>query len=176
MVKATEWAYIAGVIDSDGCIQAPTGGSKLHYRGEIHVIQRDLHIIEFLYQRFGGSVNVVSRQHKSGLKHYIRWMITGPRMAEVLKGSLPYLVLKAEQARLAIELQSIILPKGKATKLPVEVLEQRARLASRIKQLNSPATTECVGSLTKEMRQSELTQMKNRERVGRSADSARESA
>lgn len=160
----TDYAYIAGVIDSDGCIQACklTSGSG-HYRAELHVIQKNIAIIDFLYSRFEGSVNVVNRQHKSGLKNYIRWMITGTRMANILKNCLPYLVLKKEQAKLAIELQSMLVPKGRARKLPVEAIERRKYIAFKMKSLNSPATTECASSRTREMRQSELTQMKNRQ-------------
>jgi hypothetical protein len=171
-ITETEWAYVAGIIDSDGCIQAPNGyGKNSHYRGEIHIIQRDMPLIDFLFSKFDGSVNVVKRNHKSGIKYYLRWMITGPRMAEILKGALPYLVLKKKQAELAIELQSIILPRGNAKKLPKEIIERRAQIALGIKSLNSPATTECVGS-NLEMRQSELIRMKNYERISRSGDSA----
>ena len=166
----TEWAYMAGMIDGDGCIQAASRkDGDCQYRVEIHVIQKDLRIIDFLYGHFEGSVGVVSRKHTSGIKHYFRWMISGPRVIEILKGCLPYLVLKKEQAELGIKLQSIILPRGKRIKLSQEIIEQRNEYGKRIKLLNSPATTECVGSLTKEMRQSELEQMKNLQRVARSS-------
>ena len=160
----TDYAYIAGVIDSDGCIQAckNTTGFR-HFRAELHVIQKNIAIIDFLYSRLGGSVNVVNRQHKSGLKNYIRWMITGIRMAEIIKGCLPYLVLKKEQGKLALELQSIVLPKGNGKKLSDEIIERRKYIAFKMKSLNSPATTECASSRTREMRQSELTEMRNRQ-------------
>ena len=166
-----EWAYVAGIIDSDGCIQAPYLSKKTtknrfrHHRIELHIIQRDLPLIEFLYERFQGSVNLVSTKHKSGRHYYMRFMITGPRCAEILSNCLPYLRLKRQQAILAVKLQEIILPKGNAKKLSDELFQKRTSLAKRIKLLNSPATTERVGSLTKEMRQSELAEMKNRQRV-----------
>ena len=168
-LKETEWAYVAGLIDADGCIQAPylsrkTKNRPRSHRIEIHIIQRDLEIIEFLYEKFQGSVNLVSTKREDGRRHYyFRFMITGPRCADILKGTLPYLKLKKEQAELGIALQNIILPKGNSKPLSQDVFERRTSFAEKIKSLNSPVETECFGSLTKEMRQSELMEMKNRQ-------------
>lgn len=170
-IKDIEWAYMAGLIDADGCIQAPRGGGKnSHWRIEVHLIQKELNIIDNLWYLFGGSVNVVSRKHQSGIKHYYRWQITGPKCKYFLIGIEPYLILKKKQALLGIELGSLIREKkaGYIRNLPLEIIERREQIAKKIKSLNSPATTECDGSLVKEMRQSELTWMKNRERENRS--------
>lgn len=166
-----EWAYIAGMIDADGCIQAGKGSGKYAYgRVEVHLVQKELILIDKLWECFGGCVNVVSRKHRSGIKHYYRWQITGPKCVELLKGIEPYLIVKKKQAQLGIELGNLIRAKTgyRKRKLPKEVIERRLQLAIDIKSLNSPATTEYDGSLAKEMRQSELTRMKNRERENRS--------
>lgn len=149
-----EWAYTAGVIDADGCIQAPKGAGKLarnaHHRVEIHVVQKDVRLIDYLASSFGGSVNVVIRHHASGVRHYYRWMVTGIKAGTVLRGIIPYLVLKGAQARIGLELQALIRVRGASgcrRRLPQEVIERRAQLAASIKALNSPVETESTDPL-----------------------------
>jgi hypothetical protein len=173
-----EFSYVAGLIDADGCIQAPKGNSIKNrntgkFRLEIHVIQRDINLIKYLYESFDGSFNIIKRNHKSGIKYYFRWMITGPKAGRVLKGILPYLHLKKKQAELGLELQSLIRTQkfGYKRSLPLEIVERRKQLALEIKNLNSPTTTERDNS-NLEMQQSELMRMINHERIGRRTDSA----
>ena len=168
------WGYMAGTIDSDGCIGGGKNTNCHTYRPYLVVIQKDMKLIEWLYSNFGGSVNLVSRNHSTRKKWYIRWMVTNQKCVDILKKCLPYLIVKKEQAKLAIRMVEEAKSgkqRGKRN-IPKYIYKLQENLCNSIKSLNSPATTERTGSLTKEMRQSELAEMKNRQREIRSGFSA----
>ena len=170
-MKKVDIAYLAGIIDSDGCIGIQKYSNSKAYRAYLTIIQRDMTLIEYLYATFDGSVNVVSTKRNIGRDFYLRWMITDTRATRVLKICLPYLKLKKQQAFLVLELSKIKTKKNKTGRngsYSDNSISTQKRIYNRIRNLNSPATTERVGSLTKEMRQSELAEMKNRQSAIRS--------
>jgi len=170
-MKDIELAYMAGIIDSDGCISIQKHTACSSYRPYMTIIQRDMALIEWLYANFKGSVNVVSTKRNDGRDFYLRWLIADGRMIEILKMCLPYLLLKKGQAEVAIELYELrkrTIKTGRYNSYEAKDIQLQKNLYCKIRLLNSPATTERVGSLTREMRQSELTQMKNRQSAIRS--------
>lgn len=173
-MKRTNWGYVAGTIDSDGCIGTQKNTNCKTYRPYLVVIQKDMKLIEYLYSNFGGSVNIVSRKRVDNIDFYIRWMVVNQRCVNILKKCLPYLIVKKEQAILAVRMvEEAKCGKQKGfRRIPEHIYDLQKDLHFSIKNLNSPATTERVGSLKKEMRQSELTEMKNRQREIRSGFSA----
>jgi len=166
-IKIQDKAYLAGVIDSDGCISIQKYSNCASYRVIITVIQKDIKIIEYLYSIFEGSVNVVSRKRKNTRDFYLRWVVTDKKAMELLKSIFSYLILKKQQAELAINLYSYKTRTYRSQRKGGYTEESKLKQKSffiAIKNLNStPATTESSGSLTKEMRQSELTEMVNRQ-------------
>ena len=148
-MKKVDKAYIAGVIDSDGCI----GSSKVtgrtcsgkSYRPYLVVLQRDPQIINWLNERFVGCVDVVKRKKTDGrILSYIRWTVVGKKLAVLLNQVIPYLVLKQEQAKTAVEM----IEKGlsgslQGRKKNMEKMHSiQFSCHNRIINLNSPATTE----------------------------------
>lgn len=175
-IELTDMAYLAGIVDSDGCIsiQKHSGIAK-SYRVILTVVQRDMELIEYLYSIFDGSVNVVSVNRKRGKEFYLRWVITDKKAMKLLHLTYPYLRLKKKQAKLAIDLYHEKIRDNRVGRYGAysdESVNRQKQLFIAIKQLNSPATTERVSSLTKEMRQSELAEMINRQREIRSGFSA----
>jgi hypothetical protein len=177
-MKKTDLAYLAGVIDSDGCISISKYSNCRAYRVTLVVVQRDMPLIEYLYNTFDGSVNMVSTARKNYRDFYLRWMITDRRAITILKQIYPYMRLKKRQAEIAFALYDEKYREGNKAgqnyRYSDDSIEKQRNLFFDIKKLNSPATTECVGSLvkSKEMRQSELAEMKNRQRENRSILSA----
>lgn len=158
-MKETDIAYLAGIIDSDGCIGIQKYSNCNAYRVILTIVQRDMTLIEYLYSTFEGSVNVVSVNRHGKKDFYLRWVVTDKKAMIALEQCLPYLKLKKAQAFLASKLFNLKKNKNKDKELHKSIFLKN-------KSLNSPATTERVGS--KEMRQSELTEMKNRQRENRS--------
>ena len=134
-----------------------------------------MNLIEYLYSIFDGSVNTVSVKRKGLREFYLRWVVTDKKAMQLLDLVLPYLKLKKKQAQLAVDLYHEKVSdnrQGRYNAYSKESIEKQRHLFITIKHINSPATTERVGSLTKEMRQSELAEMKNRQRETRSGFSA----
>ena len=69
-------AYLAGIIDADGCISIQKYSNSRAYRVVLTVVQRDIELIEYLFSMFNGSVNVVSVNRRDKKEFYLRWIWT----------------------------------------------------------------------------------------------------
>lgn len=97
VINATpvQWAYLAGFIDGEGCITTRRQHSTERPRPMLTVVQRYPPPLYYLQSIFGGSLNYYGRW---------TWRLTGGRLETVLLGIQPLLVLKQEQADLALAL------------------------------------------------------------------------
>jgi hypothetical protein len=177
-------AYLAGVIDSDGCI-AITKAIKTslmaktnrivnpRYVLRITVTNTSMDLMNWLYENFDGSRRPKPR---AKLIHKITydWIYDNGKAIYILKLVRPYLVVKQRQADLGIEfIEKWEYPKGgQGSKVPDHEVQRRERCWLAMRFLNqlgdTAATTEsespCDGHRVK--RQSEL--MGNHEREIRS--------
>lgn len=112
--KSTKYAYLAGVIDSDGCIAIkrtkPTAKSKrktISYSLQVLINQVDGRMLNYIRGAFGGCTTVCRNQ---GQKHQdvYRWYVTGDKAAYILKRLIPFLRAKKEQAQIGLRLQNRI--------------------------------------------------------------------
>lgn len=109
-----DWAYLAGFIDSDGCIGAAPprergGNAQVTLMGR----QANSVIPLYLQSRFGGSVHKHVRGKNNFNPGAINWTWRVSSRQEVgylLKGMLPYLVYKEPQAQVALRLCQRKLP------------------------------------------------------------------
>ena len=98
--KREELAYIAGLLDGEGCIQI--NGDK--YSMNINIRNTVKAPLEFVEGILGGSIH--SYLPKRGYICYT-WRLCGAKAAIVLGFLLPYLIIKKERAILAIEFVSV---------------------------------------------------------------------
>ena len=102
-------AWAAGFFDGEGCVSiakpvnSPNGdGKKYHsYQLQIIVAQRDRRPMDALVGLFGGGITPV-KIHGSTYWYFRRH---GRKATPILQAILPFLVLKREQAELAIRFQ-----------------------------------------------------------------------
>lgn len=138
-VSEINWARLATWIDGEGCIRLQSsGGRRLHCYMALHVIigQKDARLISWLKANFGG--NAWFRPKARYPIWY--WRTRGTDTAEILRRCLPYLIVKREQAELALEYRST-LTKGRS-KITVELAAQRTGLIMRLNALKKlPAQT-----------------------------------
>ena len=162
--------YLAAMIEGDGCIGSQKNSNARTYRPYIVVVQKYPEIIDWLSSNFGGTVDLISRQHGVRKCHYFRWTITNQKAVDALKFCFGDLKAKKAQAELAISMVETT-NSGclKGQRVPDGLIERQKNIYLKIKGLNSPATTERADSDLLEMQQSELTRMKNREREIRSS-------
>jgi hypothetical protein len=97
-------AYLAGFFDGEGSIsiiRRKPHGHVLH----VDVGQIDRRPLELLRSRFGGSIQL-QRRHSFGRRDLWYWKTGSQNAVPFLEAMLPYLIVKREQAELALRFQS----------------------------------------------------------------------
>lgn len=137
---------MAAILDCEGWVRISSAG-KTSAGNDTLVLQVGVgntnpKLTDWLKQTFGGSVYFVNNRHETHKDYYV-WRIHGNRAAEILKGILPHLLMKMQQAKLGIEFQEMMHKHGRQTKgvwgsvsLPPEYFETRRQMKKRMHQLN----------------------------------------
>lgn len=133
-LESTELAYAAGIIDGEGCIRVNKQGTRRHVV-RVHVTNTDLRLVNWLRERFGGYIWTEDGHYMPNAKIRHVWEVSALKAAAFLEIVYPYLMLKKEQAEIALALQATKQRRG-PTPVPVEVLAERERLAMRLTLLN----------------------------------------
>lgn len=126
-------AYLAGVIDSDGCIniqKRKAGKWAANYQPRVMVKQVTPHAPELLHRTFGGSLWVHAPSAARGRPLHT-WNIHSAAAGEALRALLPYLRIKPEQAKNAIALCAITARLG-LRKFPVPEVVDGEPLVSAV--------------------------------------------
>jgi len=147
-----EKAYLAGIIDGEGCIsihkQLGTRQLRKRHILYIHIANTDEKLMQYLLNKVGG--NVSRRQVKKKWKISRVWRIGDNKAKELLKQVYPYLILKRKQAKIGFELRETYNNNERFTEkdnhakfgylrtqiLKDEIYEQRDKLFKQMKKLN----------------------------------------
>lgn len=96
-----EWAYLAGLIDGEGCIGTHRQTSTGRRRVSFSMKQKYPAALIWVVDIFGGRIHEVKMgQSQPGFL----WRITSGHAEAILRGTLPYLTLKKPQAEVALKL------------------------------------------------------------------------
>lgn len=97
----TDWAYLAGFIDADGCISANTRIKWSNYYPRVSISQVNGDYLHFLRDTFGGALR---HRVPSGVGRNLIWNLQVPSggSRQILNGVLPYLRNKKAQAEIAL--------------------------------------------------------------------------
>ena len=102
-------AYAAGIIDGEGCVRIvarkPRFGRSTQHTLLLMVAQKDGRLVDWLFGNFGGIVYLKNKR-TDGTDWIYEWRVTEQKAADVLKDVLPFLIVKKEQAELAIRFQT----------------------------------------------------------------------
>lgn len=96
-LRPDELAYIAGIVDGEGCISFCRIRGSHFVRVLVANTNRD--VLEYLQSIFGGDIHSVAR--KPGWKQSWQWRISWSRAIEFLDLIEPWLRIKEDQAHLA---------------------------------------------------------------------------
>ena len=112
----TDLAWAAGIIDGEGCIMVCYNGSSSardarYYQVRLVVTNTNAPLIRRLRMFFGGSI-AKCKKAKASYRQKAQWSLTGTLCVEGLRQVLPYLVSKAPEAELAIQVGDTILRRG----------------------------------------------------------------
>lgn len=97
-------AYIAGIVDGEGCIDTFKSGDRVTYQPRITVVNTNKEVLQFIIAVFGGTVT--TRSKVARCKQTYSWTRGGLPAAEILERLLPYFIIKKRHALLAIQLVS----------------------------------------------------------------------
>lgn len=138
IVSKVELAYIAGIIDGEGCIHINKRKQKLgrndDFAIEITIVNTSKKLMEWLWDKLGGYLNF-RKSKNSKWKGCYRLRVSRLQAEILLKRLLPYLIAKKSQAEIVLELRKHI-KLGKTQRLSEKELERREFLYLKIKRFN----------------------------------------
>lgn len=134
MLSSADAAYLAGIIDGEGCI----GVSRTSYnRGlqlELAIGNTDVRLMDWLLDKVGIGWKYVYQPKMPRAKLSYRWAVSGGAAAMLLVQVLPYLVIKRDQALLAMEFQSLCPGRGRNT--TIEARQRQTAIADEIRAMH----------------------------------------
>jgi hypothetical protein len=160
--------YTAAMIDGEGCISIASYIQRVHKAGKeyrycntqlaISIFQTDERLMKWLQHHYGGTYT--PRKPEVGKRQGWSWVpAKGKNLELFLLKMLPYLLLKREQALLALEY--VRLGKGKPgpNNGNADLQKKRQDLATRCSQLNKRESPEAnTSNISTEMKiESDLT-------------------
>ena len=93
--------YLAGIFDGEGCVMVRSWRFGKSYTLGAFIVNTDYRLIKAIYDSFGGKISGethIIKNHKN--KHIIGW--NSIDCIEILKKLNPYLLIKKDQAELAL--------------------------------------------------------------------------
>lgn len=119
--------YLAGFFDGEGHIaiglnKNPSGKRRWYLRFAAH--QVDPRPLQLLKERYGGSIQYTARRGQQ--RPIYEWVATSIKAYKALKELQPFLIVKADEARLAIAFQELLFARGTDRSVLSEA-EQEAR-------------------------------------------------
>jgi hypothetical protein len=143
-MKDSNWPYLAGLIDGEGCFSISKQVNNYNNKGRNDYIQygfrlsvtnTSLKLMKYLIEHFGGVYYTKRSNSDNWWKTSYEWRPKGRGNSErILLATLPYMVVKQEQAKLALLY----------VRLPEQDPDSREKLFNQMRLLNqkgSPPTT-----------------------------------
>lgn len=129
MADSHDFRYLAGFFDGEGHVSIVDTTGRGHCRIGVEVVQVDPRPLVLFQEAFGG--RITRRVHDGNPKHRVqhRWMAFSHEAADCLRSMLPFLIVKADIAQIAIRLYDRMQTQiGNASEADVAV-ERRVRAA-----------------------------------------------
>ena len=147
ILSETQRAYLAGLIDGEGCIsissgtqQAKRGVAFPQFGCKMYISNTNLIILQTVQSWVGeGKITMVRRASSMKEKNWkavYNWSIYSRIMRQFLPIIFPYLIIKKEQAELALSFLDTVKGRGYGSNLNPEEKRRRFYIVSRLKELN----------------------------------------
>jgi hypothetical protein len=132
-VSQINWARLAAYIDGEGCIRihqnSPHRKTGEKYHGVMIIVaQRGPELTDWLVENFGGFSYLSKAYPTRTAMHY--WRSSTSQSYEILKRCRPYMIVKGEQADVAIEYRETT--QSTTRKLPTELKLRREALRLKL--------------------------------------------
>lgn len=131
-ISEIDWARAAAFLDGEGSIYIAKGYVKGSLSGHqlcLDVTNTDPRLPIWFQERFGGTVSIHSKKSKTNRRQAFRWRSRCNVASDVLRGCLPYFLLKRDQAEMALAFQQnfITTRGGRAHKVTQEEFDEREK-------------------------------------------------
>lgn len=142
MATERDYIYLSGCVDCDGSISFNRKDVR-EASPRTAIGSTVLFFVAWLKETFGGNYCPNGGKGKFSKKLFWVWQVNGKEATDILERCLPYLVIKKEEAKLAIKWQKeklakiLIFSKGQRRwKLPNKEIERRKELKRKLEELN----------------------------------------
>lgn len=134
--KDTDLAWAAGIVDGEGCIHIKMQADKRRGTNRhvlvVSVVNTDPRMVQRLHDVFGGYVGLGNKPSGRRRRRFV-WIAQAWGAAAFLQAISPYIVSKQDQVEVALLFAQTM--SGRKL-IPPEVIEERARLHQRLKDLH----------------------------------------
>lgn len=127
-----ERAYAAGLIDGEGCIRltkrGEQGGTGLRvgqYTLTVEVTNTSKAMLDWLMQRFGGSLSYAEESYELNRKAKWHWRVSANKALYALDAIFPYLIVKRTQGKLGRRFQRYAQYAGRAVTPKIQALHEK---------------------------------------------------
>ncbi len=129
-----EKAYLAGIIDGEGCISiySKERNGPRRFGLRLTIYNSDLQLMDWITKRLGGkAVECITHRQQGRLRNY-QWATEGHRAIKVLSQVYPYMVMKRKQAGIAFEFGKTLQQAHETCRLAENIKIQRKILYSNM--------------------------------------------
>lgn len=127
--------YVAGLFDGEGSVTSTMNRKTGQIQVRACVAMTDEHIIRLLHIAFGGYFGK-QKKYAEHHKDTYAWYVTGNNLVAFLQLVLPHLIVKREEAEVALKLQQALTERGRGNTdkqrnemFKAKTLELRKKLA-----------------------------------------------
>lgn len=143
-VPAIDWARLAAFLDGEGSISLvytvhkdpKFQGRRSNEYIRLTIANTDPRLIDWLVATFGGKIRTRIYERNERWKTAYWWTSSCARAAELLRGCLPYFILKRERADIALAMQATMKRYG-VKGVPDEIVAQRTVMVEQMHRLNA---------------------------------------
>jgi hypothetical protein len=139
VLTETDLAYVAGIVDGEGCIQVQKYKKRKRerstpYKLQLRVSNTDLRLVQHLQSLFPGYIYNGSEKRKNRRNQFY-WHVNGKKAAHILEKLVPFLVSKKDQAEIAIAFQDTFNQYYGIYGLPKEIIAFREECYQKCRKL-----------------------------------------
>ena len=132
MTTNTKLAYLAGIIDGEGCFNIYRSGKRprVDYALRVQIMNTSEALTDWLIANFGGTV--IKRPSNFGWKTRYEWFFCKSQIDELIVLTLPYLVIKTKQAQVALAFRKTFLVREHPLSAKTRELRESLYLQMRV--------------------------------------------
>jgi hypothetical protein len=128
--------YCAGFMDGEGHIRICQHSKRVRYMLQISAVQATPQPLDFFVDLFGGTVSKRFTIYRGKPKAMFTWQCSSKAAEEALEMMLPYLVVKKDEALLALEFRKTFRPQfGERSKNSQEIEDRRGTMKIQLEQM-----------------------------------------